>query len=177
VRRAGILAALSMLLVALSASPALASQQTTINPENAPPGTHLQTGTIGCTVTGQTVSCSSFELAGVGHTNATLKLTVTYTATIDCRNPGGHVVESHSQDVTVRSGPIKLRSTKNGRLTVPEVSVSAPTKHQILAQANCPNPNWTPEVRKGSITLESFRYTLKFQGFSGAYIKITGNDP
>ena len=176
-KRAGILTALSVLLVALPASPALASQTTSINPENAPAGTHLQSGTIGCTVIGQTVSCSSFELAGVGHTNATLKLRATYSATIDCRNPGGHVVESHSQEVTVSSGPIKLRSTKNGRLTVPEASISRPTKRQILRQASCPNPNWTPEVRKGTITLESFTYTLKFKGFSGPYIKITGNDP
>jgi hypothetical protein len=178
VKRAGIIAALSLLLVALSASPALASQTTTIDPANAPSGTHLQTGTIGCTVTGQSVSCSSFELAGVGHTNATLDLVATYTATIDCRNHGGNVVESHSQDVAVESGPVTLRSTKNGRLTVPEASVDRPTRAEFLAQATCPNPNWTPEIRAGTrITLESFTYTLTFEGFSGAYITITGNDP
>jgi hypothetical protein len=58
------------------------------------------------------------------------------------------------------------------------LSVSAPTTAQVLAQATCPNPNWTPEVRSGtSITLSSFTYTVTFAGFSSPAITITGNDP
>lgn len=39
---------------------------------------------------------------------------------------------------------------------------------------HCPNPNWTPEYHPGSPVLDSFTYTLVFDGFSGAYITITG---
>jgi hypothetical protein len=175
------LLAIATVLVAAVAFPAAASatQTTTIDPTAAPSGTHLQTGTIGCTVTASGVSCSSFELAGVGHTNATLLLTATYTATIDCTNKGGNLVEVHSQDVTVGGTPVTLTSDKNGRLTVPPASVTAPTEAQVLEQAACPNPNWTPSVHGGAagITLSSFTYTLTFEDFDSPYITITGNDP
>jgi hypothetical protein len=36
----------------------------------------------------------------------------------------------------------------------------------------CPNPNWTPQIRAGSLTLNSFTYTLTFAGFSSPYITI-----
>jgi hypothetical protein len=38
----------------------------------------------------------------------------------------------------------------------------------------CPNPNWTPSIRGGTVTLNSFTYTLTFVGFSSPYITITG---
>jgi len=173
------MAALSMMLVAFSASAASAAQTTTIDRTQAPSGTHLQTGTIGCTVSSTgSVSCSTFELAGVGHTNATLTLAATYSATIDCRNNGGQVVETKTGTFTVTNPPVTLTSDKNGRLTVPPASVTAPTEAQFLALQTCPNPNWTPEIQAGTtITLSSFTYKLTFEGFSGAYITITGNDP
>jgi len=161
-----------MMLVGFSAS--AASAATTINPANAPTGTHLQTGTIGCTVTGTVVSCSSFELAGVGNANATGSLTATYTATVQCRNHGGNIVEVKSQLTTAPTSTGSL-SPKNGRLAVPELSSGpVPTAAEFEAQATCPNGNWTKETLPGSITLSSFTYTLTFAGFSGAYITITG---
>jgi hypothetical protein len=77
-KRVGIITALLTLLTVVSASVALAA--TTINPANAPSGTHLQSGAIGCSVGSDnlTVSCTAFELAGVGNTNAELLLTATY---------------------------------------------------------------------------------------------------
>jgi len=168
------LAALALSALLVMASAASAAVVTDIDPTQAPSGTHLQTGTIGCTVSGGTVTCSTFELAGVGHTNAELNLEATYTATINCTNKGGNLVEAHSDDVTVSSGPITLRSDKNGRLAVPAATAPAPTAAQVLAQADCPNPNWTPSVAPGSITLSSFTYTLTFAGFDEPYITITG---
>ena len=177
-RRFTLIAALSMLLVAFSASVASASQTTTINPAAAPGGTHLVTGTPTptCTVTTSSVSCNSYELAGVGNTNATATLDVTYSATVQCRNHGGQIVESHSQDVTATSTS-GLLSPKNGRLRVPSLSSTAPTAAQFEALATCPNPNWTPEVLASSITVSSFTYTVTFAGFEGAFITIAGNDP
>jgi hypothetical protein len=168
-----------MLLVAFSASAASAAQTTTIDPTQAPTGTHLQRGTISCSVNPTTmlVSCSSFELAGVGNTNATGSLVASYTATVQCRNHGGQIVEVKSQ-VTGAAVSTGSLSPKNGRLTVPSLTSSpVPTAAAFEAQATCPNGNWTKETLTGTITLSSFTYTLTFAGFSGPYITITGNDP
>lgn len=71
-RRVAIITALLMLLLALSATVAQAVIVRTINPANAPSGTHFQTGDANCAVgaDGLSVSGTGFELAGVGNTNA-----------------------------------------------------------------------------------------------------------
>jgi hypothetical protein len=163
----------SVLALCLSATGALAAITSSLDPSQAPSGTHLQTGTIGCTVhpTTLAVTCSTFELAGVGHTNVDVALTASYTAIVDCYNPGTNPqnpIESHVTSFSA-SSRITVASTKNGRLTVPVQSVS-PTS---VAQG-CPNPNWTPVIRAGTLTLESFSYTLTFEGFSDPYITVVG---
>jgi hypothetical protein len=170
-RRPGIITALLTLLVALSASAALAAISTTINPANAPSGTHLQSGAIGCTVgqDGLTVTCTAFELGGVGNTNANLSLSATYSATIDCRNHGGNIVESHETTFSA-TNEATLTPSRNGRLRVGARTVSPDLD---LAEP-CPNPNWTPEFHPGTLTLDSFTYTLTFAGFTDPYITITG---
>jgi len=168
-----IIAALAMLLFGFTTS-ALAA--TTINPDAAPTGTHVQTGTIGCSVNPTTllVTCNTFELAGVGNANAEATLTATYTATVQCRNHGGKIVEVKSQVESVPSTTGELEP-KNGRLTVPALtSAPVPTAAQFEALATCPNGNWTKELLGGTITLSSFTYTLHFAGFTGDYITITG---
>jgi len=60
-------------------------------------------------------------------------------------------------------------STRNGQLRVPAQSVSGFDAPQV-----CPNPNWTPSIRGGTLTLVSFTYTLTFAGFSNPYITIDG---
>lgn len=164
------------LFFALATGMSAAQAATTINPAAAPTGTHLQTGTIGCSVdsTTQLVTCTTFELAGVGNTNATATLTATYTATVQCRNHGGQIVEVKSQVTTAPTSTGKLEP-KNGRLTVPQLtSGPVPTAAQFEARATCPNGNWTKELLGGTITLSSFTYTLHFAGFTGDYITITG---
>jgi hypothetical protein len=161
-------------LLLFSPSAALAATTTTIDPSQAPTGTHLQTGTISCSVSGLSVTCTTYELAGVGNTNATATLDATYTATVQCRNHGGQIVEVKSQ---VESAPVTTGALepKNGRLSVPSLTSSpVPTAADFEAQATCPNGNWTKELLGGTITLSSFTYTLTFDGFSGAYITITG---
>jgi hypothetical protein len=176
IRRIGIIGGLPILLVALFAAAAWAVQTTTFNPANAPTGTHVQTGSPSCTVSGLNVSCSSYELAGVGNANATGNLSVTYSATVVCINAGGNPSDGQHQGTFTAANSTGSLSPKNGRLTVPSLSVTAPTEQQFLAQQTCPNPNWTPTI-PGGITLSNFRYTLTFAGFSGPYITITGNDP
>jgi hypothetical protein len=176
-RKFGIIAVLSLLVTALAAVPALAA--TTIDPAAAPQGTHLQTGTIGCSVDSTTglVTCNTFELAGVGNANATGSLVATYSATVDCTNKGGKLVPVKSSVQTAPTTTGSL-SPKNGRLSVPVLtSGPVPTEQQFIDAATCPNPNWTKSVAAGSITLESFTYTLTFAGFTTPYITVTGPDP
>ena len=166
-RRVGIITTLSMLLLALSASVALAAITTTINPANAPSGTHLQSGAIGCAVDGLDVDCTAFELGGVGNTNAFVSLTANYSGIVDCRNHGGNIVESHETTFSA-TNEATLTPTRNGRLRVGARSVSPDLD---LAEP-CPNPNWTPEFHPGTLTLDSFTYTLTFAGFTSPYITL-----
>lgn len=161
--------ALLGVVAALLVAGALAS----VNPANAPNGTHYKSGTASCSVSGTTITCSEYTLAGIGNTDATATLSATYSATVVCRNNGGNLSDSQHQGTftePVSSGQLE---PKNGHLTVPSLTASAPTESQFLAQQMCPNPNWTPELQ-GSITLASYMYTLTFDGYSGPYIEITG---
>lgn len=163
--------------VAVIAFSAAASAATTINPANAPTGTHFSAGTAAtCSVDSSTqlVTCSSYQLAGVGNSNATGSLDTTYSATVDCTNNGGMTVPVKSSVQTAPTTTGSL-SPKNGKLTVPSLNSSpVPTAAQFEAAATCPNPNWTKSVRGGTITLSSFTYTLTFAGFTGPFITITG---
>jgi hypothetical protein len=144
----------------------------TVSPENAKSGTHLQAGAIGCSVGADlSVSCSGFELAGVGHTNAEVSLIANYTATVDCYNPGvnpNNPIESHETSFSAEQ-TFTVTSTKNGRLLVPATSVDP----NAVAQG-CPNPNWTPTIREGTLALTSFSYSLTFDDFENPYILVTG---
>jgi hypothetical protein len=176
-RRVGIITALSMLLAALTASVAFAAvapgtytpNAGSFNGANAPGSSNLKSGSPSCTVNAdRSIDCSAYVLAGVGHTNATVDLTANYSATIDCTNHGGSLVESHTSNFSADS-TASVASTKNGQLSVPAQSVSGLSS----APQVCPNPNWTPSIRGGVVTLNSFSYTLTFDGFSSAYITIS----
>jgi hypothetical protein len=175
-RRLGIITALLTLLVAVSASVALAAVSPgpygpdtgSFNPANAPGSSHLTSGTPQCVVTAALdVNCSAYALGGVGHTNADVNLTASYSATIDCTNHGGNLVESHTSTFSARNAAT-LTSSRNGQLNVGARSVSAFSAPQV-----CPNPNWTPSIRAGTLVLNSFTYTLTFAGFGSPYITIS----
>jgi hypothetical protein len=87
-------------------------------------------------------------------------------AIIDCTNHGGNLVESHTSNFSADSSGT-LTSSRNGQLRVDGQSVSPFSAPQV-----CPNPNWTPSIRGGTVTLNSFTYTLTFAGFSSPYITI-----
>jgi hypothetical protein len=178
-RRVGIVTALSMFLLALTASVAFAAvapgtygpNAGSFNSANAPGSSHLSSGSPSCTVNADlSIDCSAYVLGGVGHTNATVSLTANYTAIVDCFNPGANrnnPIESHQTSFSPTS-TATVASTKNGQLSVPTRSVSFSG-----APVGCPNPNWTPTIRPGSQTLVSFSYTLTFAGFTSPYITIS----
>jgi hypothetical protein len=175
-RRIGIITALLTLLMAVSAGVALAAvlpgtytpNAGSFDPANAPGSSHLTSGSPSCTVNANlSIDCSAYVLGGVGHTNADVNLTASYSATIDCTNHGGNLVESHTS-VFSASNAATLTSSKNGQLRVGARSVSPFSAPQV-----CPNPNWTPSIRPGTLVLNSFTYTLTFAGFGSAYITIS----
>ncbi|MES2522132.1 MAG: hypothetical protein V4617_05490 [Gemmatimonadota bacterium] len=144
-----------------------------IYPDNAPNGTHFQAGTsASCSITDDAVSCSSYELAGVGNANAEAALSAHYSATVDCTNHGGKMVPVKSQveGASVSTGELE---PKNGRMKVPSLSTgAAPSDEQFENGATCPNGNWTKDVRSGSLAMESYQYTLTFVTFQAAYIVL-----
>ncbi len=173
-RSVGIIAALSTFVLAVSAAAALATITTTIDPANGPTGAHFGTGTSAtCSVSGTTVNCSSYQVAGVGNANASGELDATYTATVLCSNHGTNPNNSVEAQTKFSAQPATTGNLnpKNGKLTVPALSTSAPS---APPPGSCPNGNWTAAFEPGSPTLDSFTYTLTFAGFTGAYITITG---
>jgi len=182
-RKIGIIAVLSLLVTAFAAVPALAAVAPgtytptagSFNPANAPGSSHLASGSPSCTVNADlSINCSPYVLGGVGNTNATVSLVANYSATIDCFNPGANPnnpIESHTTTFDA-SSTATVASTRNGQLRVPAQSVSPFSAPQV-----CPNPNWTPVIREGTLTLNSFTYTLTFAGFTSPYITITATDP
>ena len=178
-RKFGIIAVLSLLVTALAAVPALAAvspgtyfpTSDSFNSANAPGSSHLSSGSPSCTVNAdRSIDCSAYVLGGVGHTNADLLLTANYSATIDCNNPSeknrNNPIESHTTTFSVDQ-PATLTSSRNGQLRVPTESVSPFSAPQV-----CPNTSWVPEIRGGTVTLNSFSYTLTFEDFSSPYITI-----
>ena len=135
---------------------------------NAPGSSHLTSGSPSCTVNADSsIDCSAYVLGGVGRTDAAVNLAANYSATIDCTNKGGNLVESHTANFSQTSSATAT-STKNGQLSVPAQSVSPFSAPQV-----CPNPNWTPTIRGGVVTLDSFTYTLTFAGFGAPYLTIS----
>ena len=173
-KRVGVITALSMLLVALSASPALAQVDPgtytpdpgSFNSANAPGSSHVKSGTVQCVVDDPSldVDCDAYVLGGVGNTNADVSLVANYTAIVDCNNPGknkNNPIESHTTDFESESSAT-VESSRNGQLRVPAQSASAGDVEQV-----CPNhelgardPRWVPS------TLVSFTYTLTFADFT-----------
>jgi hypothetical protein len=178
-KRVEITTASSLLLVAVSTAVVLAVAPGTytptsdsFDPANAPASSHLTSGTPQCVVQDNLdVNCASYVLGGVGNTNAAVVLTATYSATIDCTNHGDNLVESHTATFS-DSSRAEVASTRNGQLRVPSRSASPFNAPQV-----CPNPNWTPSIRAGTLVLETFTYTLTFAGFASPYITITATDP
>jgi hypothetical protein len=143
---------------------------------NAPTGAHYAKGSSEpvCTVNGLTISCTGTVIQGVGNTNADLALSVTYTATVRCRNNGDKIVDVKTKVVDDAAADVAL-APKNGNLQVPSIDISAaeaPTEADFLAAATCPNPNWSKLLLEGTPTISSFSYSVTFVGFTASVITL-----
>ena len=138
------LAGMTLTLLVLSATVALAQ--------------HFQGAEPTCSVTGTTVTCTGSDIAGLGNDNVRAELIATYSGVIECTNPGGQVVEAHETTFSTESDTGVLRS-KNGRVLVPQTSVSGPTElTRDEERTFCPNPQWDAALT--DVELESFTYTI-----------------
>lgn len=159
-KRISIISVLSLLFIGLGIGTAQAA-----NP-------HFVTGfdPPACTVTGTTVDCTGSEIAGVGNNNAVATLSVVASGIVDCNNPGdnrNNPIESHETtfEFSATSGVLE---PKNGRLVVPELSATAPTSLTAEQETTlCPNPNWDAVLREGSVTIDSWTYTIVFLDRAG----------
>lgn len=153
-RKIGVIGILSMLLVAFSASVALAAPTS---------GVHFtRTGDPVCTISGsgasQTVNCTS-ELAGLGNDAIESTVTVSGFAVYTCTNQGGNSAPGQNR---VLEGPLSGPTTvippdaiKNGRATVTGSATLTARPTVSGAEAGCPNNNWTgtnPQLTITSVT-------------------------
>lgn len=153
----------------------LVSAQTP-NAACAPSGGHIQTGSAACHCNAdQSVTCDAFSICGVGNTNANVDLVSTFTATVQCRNHGGQIVDVKSQPIS-DTVPVHNLRTKNGCLSVPSESTKAPTASDFTNQATCPNGNWMKELEGGTVT-DSSTFSLVFAGFTCPYLSFSQNCP
>ena len=134
-RKIGIIAVLSLLLVAVSAAVASAAVTFHAGPT--------------CTDLGTTLNCTG-NVSGLGQEPLTVTITSPATATVECTNPAGNVAPGQTFTFTA-SGTQTVTVDKNGRATF-DLTTLAPT-----APANsCPNSKWTAtvtDVTFGNVTL------------------------
>jgi hypothetical protein len=148
---------------------------TVFNSSTAPSGAHYSNrfGEPTCSVDDPIVTCTGTRIAGVGNLDADLSLTVSYSATVQCRNNGGNTVEVKTQTTTDTPVPDNATDVKNGTLIVRSISSTVPTDQSFLDAATCPNPNWDKLLVEGSPSVTDFLYTLTFDGFQAAAISVS----
>lgn len=138
-RKIGIIAVLSLLVVAIAAVPVLAASP------------HFKKGgSPVCTVSpsGSTSSTTcTASLSGLGGGDLVINTTVSGSAVYQCQNQGGNTAPGQNR---VLVGPVTSPTTipsdqiKNGNVTFttnPAVLTAPSTV--TGAEAGCPNPNWT----------------------------------
>jgi len=139
------------------------------NPNAAPSGAHYRQG-FGepvCTVLNNVMTCSETQIGGIGNLDGDVALSVSRSATVQCSNGGGNIVEVKTQSSSSTTGNGFTRN-RNGTLIVSEISAAVPSDADLLANASCPkqggsNKNWDKVL--GSSTT-SYTYTLKLNGFT-----------
>lgn len=139
-----------------------------------PSGAHIQSGTPGCQCNPDgSTSCSGFQICGVGKTNAIGSLSSDFSATVQCQNKGGNIVDVKTQTITASDNTGSLQ-VRHGCLTVPQLETTVPSDQKFLNAATCPNKNWMKILEDGSIS-SSFTYSVTFHGFSCPFVTFSGD--
>jgi hypothetical protein len=141
-RKLGIIAVLSLLVVALAAVPAIAA-----NP-------HFM-GAPDCTDNGQTITCTG-SVAGLGNQDVKVVVRAEGTAEVVCISPGGNRAPGQDTSV-VASGSQTITNVKNGRINfrVTTLAPQDPNPAEV-----CPNRRWDAnitDVNFTSVTISIFQ--------------------
>jgi hypothetical protein len=134
-RKFGIIAVLSLLLIAVTAAVATAAVRFHAGPD--------------CTDNGTTLTCTG-NVSGLGQELLTVDISSPATGTVECTNPAGNVAPGQTFTF-IASGTQTVQVDKNGRATF-NLTTPTPTP----PAGSCPNPKWTANVTDvtfGTVTL------------------------